>query len=784
MEDLERTWKLFYQPGACIEVRALGLFGKNKRWHGWAGGVVAGYFDDMESFIDSVSALDEHGKAEAIYITLNPLNPDLLARANNRLIGIGKNDPTAKDDDVLRRQWILIDIDPTRPTGISSTDEELAYALSVAEKVKADRMLAGWTQPVEALSGNGIHLLWSVDIENSEENRNLVSQTLKSISEQFSDTKANIDIAVFNAARITKCYGTYARKGDETSNRKHRQSKFLFVPEVIEPIPASCFDGIEIVERKSVEMRSVEPVEVSIIESAMQALPAHFGSTGEGYQTWLKCLMALHAEMGEAGIALAERYIPGNPGEIAAKFASFKRSDVGIGTLFDIAKNYGWQYPKTPTEPTYDGFFYSNGFDIEAAVKEPKKKPDSLVELKRKTYQMMHEFDDDVQGEVAENETYSARVKRFFTGYRYQFSLNILDDTVEINGEKLTDITESTIATQARDMGFKDKAPLRDVINMVANENRYHPVKQYLDSIVWDGEDHISALADFVKDRHAPLQNDGVEASVFKIWLAKWMIGAVAKIYETGSVRAQAPMLVLSGAQSLGKSTFTLWLCSSIPQYFVESDIKPELEDHKRLLASKWIWEVGELGATTRKADIESLKHFLTMADVTFRVPYGRYHITKPSLASFIGTINPDGSGFLADKTGNRRFLVVELESIDHSYQQHINVDQLWAQVVSLYRSGESWRLADEEKVVQEAINAENMKDDPVADWIRRYYEIDPDNGTWLTTSQEITEYLQDKGLKEHSRALQMMVSQSLKSLGLKQHSTARPRAWKGIQQK
>ena len=119
MGDLETTWKLFYTPSACVEVRALGISGGNKRWKGWAGGVVAGYFDDMQSFIDCVESLDDYGKAEAIYITLNPLNPDLLARANNRLVGIGKNDPTAKDEDVLQRRWLLVDIDPVRPTGIS-----------------------------------------------------------------------------------------------------------------------------------------------------------------------------------------------------------------------------------------------------------------------------------------------------------------------------------------------------------------------------------------------------------------------------------------------------------------------------------------------------------------------------------------------------------------------------------------------------------------------------------------------------------------------------------------
>lgn len=779
--DLQLTWNMFYQSGACVEVRALGLSGTNKRWKGWAGGVVAGYFDDEESFIDAVEQLNDYGKAEAIYITLNPLNPDLLARANNRLIGIGKNDPTAKDEDVLSRQWLLVDVDPTRPTGISSTDTELDYALQIAEKIKAQQVATGWPQPVMALSGNGIHLLWKVELANTQSNRNLVSSLLKSISEKFSDTKANIDIAVFNAARITKLYGTHARKGDETATRKHRQSKILEFPEPIQAVPSHLFDGVEVIQHSIPITGNFEPVDVSIIESAMQALPTHFGSTGEGYQRWLKILMALQAEMGDAGIALAERYIPGKPGEIAAKFASFNRSDVGIGTLFQIAAEYGWQYPKELIDPPYDGWFSVNGFDFEKAIQAKPKKQLDVVEVKRRSYELSQSINE-VSPESSD--VYSARVRRFFESRSYNFALNLLDDTVEINGEKLTDMTESVIATQARDVGFKDKTPLRDVMNMVAAENAYHPIKNYLQSLKWNGEDYIGKLSGYFVDKHDPIVIDGNEASVFRVWLGRWLIGAAAKLFETGSIRAQSPMLVLSGGQGLGKSTFALWLCSGQPLHFIESDIKPELEDHKRLLATKWIWEVGELGATTRKADIESLKHFLTMADVTFRVPYGRYHVTKPALSSFIGTINPDGSGFLADKTKNRRFLVVELESIDHSYQQDIDINQVWAQAMHLYRSGESWRLLDEERAVQEAINEANLKDDPVGDWIRKYYNIDPENKIWRTTSQEITEYLQDKGIKEQSRALQMMVAQSLKAMGLRRDSNARPVEWIGVIQK
>ena len=113
------------------------------------------------------------------------------------------------------------------------------------------------------------------------------------------------------------------------------------LPEPIQSIDLSLFDDVEIVLKDDSKPVYHEQTSLSVIESAMQALPSHFGSSGEGYNIWISCLMALHAEMGEAGIALCEKYIPGKPGEIASKFASFKRSDTGIGTLFHIAERYG-----------------------------------------------------------------------------------------------------------------------------------------------------------------------------------------------------------------------------------------------------------------------------------------------------------------------------------------------------------------------------------------------------------------------------------------------------------
>ena len=97
--------------------------------------------------------------------------------------------------------------------------------------------------------------------------------------------------------------------------------------------------------------------------------------------------------------------------------------------------------------------------------------------------------------------------------------------------------------------------------------------------------------------------------------------------------------LVLDGPQGIGKSFLVRWLCPK-ERYYIEGGINTEDKDSLIRLASKWIWEVGELQATTRKADREALKDFISRRDVTVRPAYGRYDIVKPALASFIVTIN------------------------------------------------------------------------------------------------------------------------------------------------
>jgi hypothetical protein len=348
----------------------------------------------------------------------------------------------------------------------------------------------------------------------------------------------------------------------------------------------------------------------------------------------------------------------------------------------------------------------------------------------------------------------------------YTFQMNVCNDRILVNGDPLTDVLAAKIRTQMRDLGFTHMTALEDAYTAQAYDHPWHPVRDYLDRLRWDGGDAIGALASHFQDRRG----------VLPLFLRRWLIGAVAKVYRA----AQNRMLILDGTQQLGKSHFVRWLCSPLPELLVEGPINPEHKDDQLRLIACWIWEVAELGATTRKADRESLKHFLTVRQVTVRQPYGRYDMVKPALASFIGTVNNE-AGVLSDPTGSRRFMSVHLLAIDWHYTG-IDVDQVWAQAAALYRTGEPWELLGEEAALAQHANEDYEVDDPLEGYIHRCYTITGDPGDRVLTC-DILDRLHGTGWTGlHSPTRESMeLSSRLKKLGLEQFKGARGRGWQGL---
>lgn len=208
-----------FTPGDVIELRA---FPKGRKR------TDAGYFDadHWDDLADHAARMSESGAA--VYVTLNPVDPQLLSRYSNRVEPFASS--TTTDKQAARRRWLLIDLDPVRPSGTSATDPQLEAARVKARQVYGYLGGIGWPAPIVAESGNGFHLLYAVDLGNNDESTALVKSALQALAERFDDTHTKVDRSVFNAARICKLYGTVANKGDHTTAAPWRLSKLLKAP--------------------------------------------------------------------------------------------------------------------------------------------------------------------------------------------------------------------------------------------------------------------------------------------------------------------------------------------------------------------------------------------------------------------------------------------------------------------------------------------------------------------------------------------------------------------------
>jgi len=235
-DEIARTACLLLLPGSVREVRALEVSTPDFRQPH----TEAGYFDDPEALVKEVMRLWPY--AVGIYTTLNPVNGALLARAANRIKPVRSRDALTSDRDIVERQWILLDFDPVRPAGISSTDAEHQWAFDLALKVTAYLRESGFLEPILADSGNGAHLLYPVQLpaDDGDATKNL----LHALANRFDTDQVKIDTTVFNPARITKLYGVLARKGDDTPDRPHRVSKLLKIPEALQPAPLESIQAV------------------------------------------------------------------------------------------------------------------------------------------------------------------------------------------------------------------------------------------------------------------------------------------------------------------------------------------------------------------------------------------------------------------------------------------------------------------------------------------------------------------------------------------------------------
>ena len=259
--------------------------------------------------------------------------------------------------------------------------------------------------------------------------------------------------------------------------------------------------------------------------------------------------------------------------------------------------------------------------------------------------------------------------------------------------------------------GISSKDRIFDAVNVVATENRFHPVRDYLDACTWDGVPRVETLLiDYLGAEDNPYT---------RAVTRKALAAAVARIYRPGCKFDY--MLTIRGRQGLGKSALIAKLGG---QWFSDTFSTMQGKEAYEQVQGVWIMEVGEL-AGMRKAEAETIKLYISKQVDRFRPAYGRRLQEFPRQCIFIGTTNE--TQFLRDTTGNRRFWVVDTpnEPAKDMWDDLTadTVAKIWAEAVEMYKAGEDLYLPKDLEAVAREVQEEYEEENPRAGIIADYLD-------------------------------------------------------------
>ena len=322
------------------------------------------------------------------------------------------------------------------------------------------------------------------------------------------------------------------------------------------------------------------------------------------------------------------------------------------------------------------------------------------------------------------------------------------DVEIDIPGHRGTRENEQNVKlTKLGDIAIRcglSREHIAEHVKVIADVNTYNPVLQWITSKPWDGKNRIDELAATVRCK---------EHEFFRtVLLRRWLISAVAAVaYEEITPEGDnadtrmgfwsKAVLTFQGNQDLGKTSWFRKLVPASMRAFLDGELlDPGDKDSVIRSMSHWIVELGELDGTLKR-DIAALKAFITKREDTLRRPFDRLDTKYPRRTVFCASVN--GDKFLRDDTGNGRFWVVEVEQLDHEHD--IDMQQLWAEALELYKSGEQWHLTSIEKAQLDNGNERFRQVDPIEELIMSSYDFNAPVKRWVTASRLLIEIGYDR---------------------------------------
>jgi len=294
--------------------------------------------------------------------------------------------------------------------------------------------------------------------------------------------------------------------------------------------------------------------------------------------------------------------------------------------------------------------------------------------------------------------------------WRGRIRYNEFAQVIELDGAAIQDPDEiAAVIWMADHYGMNAMTNrLSEAAIHAAHQCTYHPVREYLNRLQWDGAQRIGTwLSDYMGAEGLP-----VISEIGK----RFLMSAVARVMEPG-VKVDT-VLILQGGQGSFKSTGLQALCG--PEWFGDTALDIRNKDALAMLRGRWIYEWSELDSLRRR-DSSTVKAFLTSQVDRWRPAYGRNILERPRQCVFVGTTND--LEFLKDATGERRYWPVQVQKLDLEGNRR-DRDQLWAEALTWYREERRWWLSEEMDGQLEELQGQYKQSDTWSEALERWVAL------------------------------------------------------------